>query len=422
MICNRVFWRAGAGTLVARFYLRHMLCIRPETDRFDVGSSCDYSFIPEMCPSGRVVAIADSDDYCVVELQPRLHENDFIVPGRLTPKRLAGYLSDWTTADHRRNAHTAVVFHADDVSRDVPGVVADSDAYIRRVETSLPAAPQPARGHPYWHAALRAAAESAERRRRFGERATFTRSHPEDLAAAGDKRVVRMTRARQLYERSVRQGLQQFPWHPSWLDSRRETRAVLAAASERAGLVVAEKVTPGSDWAARHAGGGWRFVTPAMLADGVVNGGPFTVCLLYLTSVELSSLPDMLRAIRPRLAPDARTIVILSGEWQTEPHAAIARDVAGFRIERIDVVRSLVPSPIGRAWARILRRASMTVSPARWTWAAIRLGGLAAAALPSNLVRSIIPGSSRPPTSVLVTLSDGVSQPPAAEQGRRARA
>jgi hypothetical protein len=403
ILCNGVFWRAGDGMLVGRFYLRRMLCIRPETVEFDIGSSSDYSFIPEMCPSGRVVAITDSDDYCVIEMQPRTYEKDYIVPGRLTPRRLAGYLSDWTTADQRRNAHTAVVFHTDDVSRDVSEVVAESDAYIRRVERVLPAAPQSHRGHPYWHAAHRAARDMAERRWRFGARAPFTRIHPDDRPVNRGP-LGHVTRARRIYERSVRQGLFQFPWHPAWLDSRREARAVLAAMPEAAGLVVTERATPGSDWAARRAGTGWCFMTPAMLAVGSPDGGPFTACLLYLPSLELSFLPAMLRRIRPHLAAGARAVVIIGGEWRTDPRTAMADDIAGFRVQRIDVVTGTMGSAIGRAWMRILRRASMTVSPARWTWAGIRLAALAPAALASNVVRYVVPGLPGPTTSVLVTL------------------
>ena len=420
MLCNRLFWRAGAGTLVARFYLRHMLCIRPETDRFDIGSSSDYSFIPEMCPSGRVVAIADSDDYCVIEMQPRAHEREFVVPGRLTARRLAGYLSDWATADHRRNAETPVVFHTDDIPREAAAVIAESEAYIRRVEDSLPAVTQPHRGHPYWHAALGAAAASAARDRRFGLRAPFTRFHPDDLSASGERSLVRMARARRIYETLVRQGLFQFPWHPYWLDTRNEARAVLSAVGESAGLVVADTAGAGTDWAARRAGAGWEFVTPGRLATGVVNGGPFTACLLFLKSVELSSLPDMLRLIRSHLTPGARTVVVFDGAWQRDPRVAIASYVDGFHIERIDVASSLAQASVGRAWDRILRRASMTFSHARWTWAAVRLAALAAATLPWNLIRLALPGSSAP-TSVLVTLRESVAEAREMEQERDAR-
>ena len=75
---NRLFWRVDDNTLIGRFYLMHMICIRPEITDFVVGSSCDYSFIPEMCPSGKVYVMADSDDYLVVEMQKRSHERDFV--------------------------------------------------------------------------------------------------------------------------------------------------------------------------------------------------------------------------------------------------------------------------------------------------------------------------------------------------------
>jgi len=44
-------------TLIGRFYLLHMICIRPEVTDFVIGSSCDYSFVPEMCPSANIVTL-----------------------------------------------------------------------------------------------------------------------------------------------------------------------------------------------------------------------------------------------------------------------------------------------------------------------------------------------------------------------------
>ena len=56
---NRLFWRVDENTLIGRFYLMHMIAIRPEVADFQVGSSCDYSFVPEMCPSGKVHVVTD---------------------------------------------------------------------------------------------------------------------------------------------------------------------------------------------------------------------------------------------------------------------------------------------------------------------------------------------------------------------------
>src|SRR5262249_49561714 len=109
---NRLFLRVDESTLIGRFYLMHMIRIRPEVTDFVVGASCDYSFIPEMCPSGNVVALTDSDEYLVVEMQPRDHESRNLLPGPLVPAALAESLSEWTTADHRRNVERTLVYHA----------------------------------------------------------------------------------------------------------------------------------------------------------------------------------------------------------------------------------------------------------------------------------------------------------------------
>ena len=107
---NRLFWRVDGNTMLGRFYLMHMLCVRPEISDFVIGSSCDYSFIPEMCPSGNVDVITDSDEYLVIEMQPRRHEQAFLRPGPLQPRELAASLNEWTTPAHRENARPDIAF------------------------------------------------------------------------------------------------------------------------------------------------------------------------------------------------------------------------------------------------------------------------------------------------------------------------
>ncbi len=116
---NRLFWRVDENTLIGRFYLMHMICIRPETADFKIGSSCDYSFVPEMCPSGNVHVLTDSDEYLVVEMQPHHHEQGLLRLGAVYQNQLIGSLAEWTTAVHRKNAHSAVVYHASDVPADI---------------------------------------------------------------------------------------------------------------------------------------------------------------------------------------------------------------------------------------------------------------------------------------------------------------
>ena len=152
---NRLFWRVNDNTLIGRFYLMHMICIRPELTDFVVGSSCDYSFIPEMCPSGKVYAMTDSDEYLVVEMQKRGHERNFVRLGSGNQITLTESLAEWATATHRKNAHSAVVFHAAKLPPNLDSLVAESSAYVDAVERALPE-PPPHRDHPYWLGALAA--------------------------------------------------------------------------------------------------------------------------------------------------------------------------------------------------------------------------------------------------------------------------
>jgi hypothetical protein len=156
---NRLFWRVDSMTLIGRFYLMHMICVRPERTDFTIGSSCDYSFIPEMCPSGNVQIIADSDEYLVIEMQPRTHESATLRTRPQTIRRLARRLSEWTTVGHRKNAETTVVFHAGDIPQQLPAAKSEADRFIGAVRDRMER-PSPFRDHPYWRGAIAAFKEA----------------------------------------------------------------------------------------------------------------------------------------------------------------------------------------------------------------------------------------------------------------------
>src|SRR5579872_4225077 len=148
---NRLLWRVDKNTVIGRFYLMHPIGVRPEVTDFVVGSSFDYSFVPEMCPSGNVVRLADSDEYFVVEMQPRQHERTNLRPGPILERELAASLAEWTTAQHRANVAQTIVYHAADIPADVAAYIADADAFVDRVSKLLGPLPvQPFRNHHYW--------------------------------------------------------------------------------------------------------------------------------------------------------------------------------------------------------------------------------------------------------------------------------
>jgi hypothetical protein len=147
---TRLFWSVDRDTLLGRFYLLHMIAIRPEVADFVVGAPCDYSFIPELCPSNNVAVLTDSDDYLVVEMQPHGRGSASLRRGPPRPAVLARGLSQWTTARHRQNAAFSLVFHAGDVARNITETEAQASAFIGEIAKRLRPAPQPHRDHPFW--------------------------------------------------------------------------------------------------------------------------------------------------------------------------------------------------------------------------------------------------------------------------------
>jgi hypothetical protein len=145
---NRLFWSVDPHTLLGRFYLLHMIAIRPEVSDFAVGAPCDYAFIPELCPSGKVDVITDSDEYLAVELQCGAREP--LASANVAPRQLARTLSQWTTAHHRENAAACIVFHAREVPKHIEQACLLASGFIDEVNKWLPQQPQPYRAHPSW--------------------------------------------------------------------------------------------------------------------------------------------------------------------------------------------------------------------------------------------------------------------------------
>lgn len=146
---NQFFWKVDEHTLLGRYYLIFMLCLKPERIIRTINSFCDYALIPELCPSGDEVVMGDSDEFFMLELQSREQELGMLQIGRLTDRQIARSLQEWTTAEHRRAATHDVVFHTSDVPPQIEAVRAEATAFIERISQRL-GPPVPHASHYYW--------------------------------------------------------------------------------------------------------------------------------------------------------------------------------------------------------------------------------------------------------------------------------
>jgi hypothetical protein len=294
---NRLFWRVDENTLIGRPYLMHMIGIRPEVTDFIVGSSCDYSFVPELCPSNNVVVITDSDDYFVVEMQPRDHEKNDLRLGPFDPKHLASTLAEWTTARHRENVRFTLLYHAADIPIGTAEVAAEAEAFIDCVTRSLTSAPQPYRMHPYWIGAI------AAHRSAIGQRLS-----PSDQSGGILALLWRIRIALLGTPPDVR------PWHPLWPDYRLLLKVLQKLLAENRRLVIVSN-TP-------HIYARWLARTPthtiSMESSHLLNLsrtqympliGHFDACLLVLTEDDLKRGNKFLEWSGPLLKQDGQIFV-----------------------------------------------------------------------------------------------------------------
>jgi hypothetical protein len=342
---NRLFWRVDNQTLLGRFYLMHMIAIRPELRDFVIGSSCDYSFIPEMCPSNNVEIITDSDDYLVIELQPRNHESKSLRSGPQKTGKLASALSEWTTARHRENSATTVVFHADKIPASIDDAVTEADRFVAQVNSKLKKKPKAHRKHPYWTGAIAAFNEASgatltsdEWRRALGlpnpelDNAWFARWITENIRFAffGKPPHVR-------------------PWHPRFPDYSLVTRNLAGLGlTERSNLLmIADDPTI---FTATFSDGGDRVVrirsSHMLLQPYEVYEplhGRFDACLMEILEQEFSKADEMLDRIAPMMRNGGTVFVSLTNRRNGDATQEFQRSI-GYHASRL--LRTYSRSPI----------------------------------------------------------------------------
>jgi len=302
---NRLFWRVDDDTLLGRFYLMHMICIRPDIADFVIGASCDYSFIPEMCPSGKIEALTDSDDYLVVEMQPREHETDSLRLGRIDAKELALSLSQWTTAQHRENAKYQIVFHARDVPSTAEPVTREAEAFVAEIRRHLSRMPQPSRDHPYWVGAIVAHRWSVQHKLGIETTtSTILREYKPTIWLVERLRDICFGRVP-----SVK------PWHPLWPDYQAAEELLHEHLADTPGrlLLISPSPVNYTKWASERSESMTNLQVRKLLTIGVKEYmplvGSFDVCLLMLSEFEMEWVSDLIERIRPLLAAGGHLIV-----------------------------------------------------------------------------------------------------------------
>jgi hypothetical protein len=354
---NRLFWRVDGNTILGRFYLLHMLCVRPEVTNFVIGSSCDYSFIPEMCPSGNVDIITDSDEYLVIEMQTRNHESKFLRPGPFEVAGLAKSLSEWTTRVHRDNANHSLFFHAEELPNEINRSIHEADAFIGDVVKNLSRKPQPHRGHPYWRGAMAAFYEVGGRKL----------NEEEWFYALGLPEVPnRLTNWLMWHSKFALMGRPPhvLPWHPAWPDFRtvfREIDSFFADPDTRL-LLLSNEPTAFSVALADSGERTRRLRCRPFLRNPPERysqlHGKFDLCLLELSETDMEDGGELTDRIVPLLKKGGRIVLFVQNNRVVDDggvfgHSVTLQSSRFIRSAAVPTEIHFVPSNVARRRGRV---------------------------------------------------------------------
>ena len=374
---NRAFWRAGPGTLAGRFYLLHMVAIRPITLDAIIAAPCDYSFVPEFCPEGRVEIVKDSDHYLVVEMQPVTAGLRDWQPGPLSPAAMSASAARWVTRWHRGQAAAQIIYHDDDLHSDPVAARQRADRFIAETDRLLAGVAHPHRHHPYWAGIL--------------DHHRATAMHPVDNAALatilGPEGLPKAAGAmRRLF--LGRMPLPR-PWHPHWADLRVLLAQLgrLACGGRRLLIVSREPGHVRAYFLQAATAAGAKAVThldpeTAMEQAGLPGRPCFDAAFLIQNPAKGDRAHALLAAVALMIADGAPVIFAMSDLSDQQTHALAPVDVeavarqknTGLMTRCIDIV----PAPHWRiaSQARMMARARAV---GRANERAARFGHIAAA-------------------------------------------
>jgi len=333
---NQFFWQVDEHTMIGRFYLIFMLCLRPERVITKINSFCDYGFIPQFCPSCIMVVMDDSDKFFMLELSKRVQEDFLLRPGRQSVREIAQSLSNWTTREHRLSARHNLLFHADDIPAETETFKTVAEAFITDISKHLKE-PMFHEFHNYWLIGT----NTWQWLRRQQNRFTLP-TEMDDLPREQPIHLSLLNRLRPLLL-GTRPYLR--PWHQEWHDFRvlgRHLHRVLGQDHARVlfisdGLSPIEQAFPLED--PRVARINIRSLLTAGPEQWHGKQGKFTQVFCYLPRKDLRSLRQIIDSVIPHIAKDGEMIAFVQDTGADYQYGNFSREL-------IDNISYILPAKL----------------------------------------------------------------------------
>lgn len=307
---NRLFWRAGDSGLIGHFYVMHMVAIRPDVSDFLVAAPSDYAFAPELCRTGTIEKITDSDEYCVLELQRRAQNES---QDSVSLEDMGQAIAKWATERHIKNAESAVLFHAEEITPRFADVVLQAQRAVDGISARL-GKPKPYRHHPYWGRMLDQHFETAAEAQNLDTLEALLGYRPE---TSKDGKLRSGLLRRMLLGRWPHLRV----WHPKWADIRLFRSVIQSCPNFASALIAGEIPYPFKHFLSRTYGT-VELVTALEDRPARTLNAPYDLALLFLNKGDTIHLRELASSVA------AKRVVVCIGDFASDDPGFIESETA----------------------------------------------------------------------------------------------
>jgi hypothetical protein len=130
---DQFYWMANETTLLARQFPVALVAMKPERYVPEPEALWDYGLIEEFCPSMKVTALGDSDDYLMLELREIDRVRGVLKPGWPAPAEIAASLKHVVTQYTNTLGRARFTVHSEELPAGLEQAHADLDRFVDEV-------------------------------------------------------------------------------------------------------------------------------------------------------------------------------------------------------------------------------------------------------------------------------------------------
>ena len=180
---DQFYWKVDQNTLIGHQLPMSLIGIQPEQVVSSVSTFWDWGMVYEFCPSKRLSAIVDSDEFLMMELRSALTYVEFIRLGRTAPKQIARRTTAYITQYQVDNAKFQLLLHSGELPSNLHVARQSLKQFVATVLANLPRKQIDHRNHRQWLYHKRHFRARLENRLRVD----FTRRRKGELLIPGQK-------------------------------------------------------------------------------------------------------------------------------------------------------------------------------------------------------------------------------------------